>query len=153
MIVLPDASFNSMRNGTSNLPPQYTGGMTQAGVDNIAAFARNGGTVVTLDSAAQFATQALGVTATDVTAGHEESELFIPGTLLRLRLDTNDPIAWGMPAETAAFFSDSPAFSVPAGSTARTVGQLRHRGPADERLARGRGHRRGHLGRARRPGR
>ena len=121
VIVLPDASFNSMRNGSSNLPPQYTGGMTQAGVDNIAAFARNGGTVVTLDSAAQFATQALGVAATDVTAGHEESELFIPGTLLRLKLNTNDPITWGMPAETAAFFSDSPAFSVPAGSTARSL--------------------------------
>ena len=56
-----------------------------------------------------------------MTAGHEESELFIPGTLLRLKLNTNDPITWGMPAETAAFFSDSPAFSVPAGSTARSL--------------------------------
>jgi hypothetical protein len=121
VIVLPDATFNSMLNGSSTLPPQYTGGMTQAGVENIAAFARAGGTVVTMDTAAQFATRALGVNATDVTAGREESELFIPGTLLRLRLNVDDPIAWGMPAETAAFFAESPAFSLPSGSNARSV--------------------------------
>jgi hypothetical protein len=121
VIVLPDASYNSMLRGSSNLPPQYTGGMTQAGVDNIVEFARAGGTVVGMDSATQFAQRALGVDVTDVTAGREEDELFIPGTLLRLEVDNDDPIAWGMPAETAAFFSDSPAFSVPAGGTARTV--------------------------------
>jgi hypothetical protein len=104
VIVLPDASYNSMLNGSSNLPPRYTGGMTQAGVDNIEAFAQNGGTVVTMDSAAQFAQRALGVDVTDVTAGREETELFIPGTLLRLELDNSDPVAWGMPSETAAFF-------------------------------------------------
>lgn len=121
VIVLPDASYNSMLRGSSNLPPQYTGGMTQAGVDNIVDFARAGGTVVGMDSATQFAQRALGVDVTDVTAGREEDELFIPGTLLRLEVDNDDPIAWGMPTETAAFFSDSPAFSVPAGGTARTV--------------------------------
>jgi hypothetical protein len=90
-------------------------------VDNIEAFAQAGGTVVTMDSAAQFAQRALGVDVTDVTTGHEETELFIPGTLLRLELDNSDPVAWGMPSETAAFFSDSPAFAVPDGSTARTI--------------------------------
>jgi hypothetical protein len=123
VIVLPDASYNSMLEGEDpgDLPPQYTGGMTQAGVNNIAAFAQAGGVVVTMDSATSFARQALGVNVTDVTAGHDEEELFIPGTLLRLNVDNTKPIGWGMPSETAAFFADSPAFSVPAGSPATTV--------------------------------
>jgi len=121
VIVLPDATYNSMLNGSSNLPPEYTGGMTEAGVDNIEAFAQAGGTVVTMDTASQFATRALGVDITDVTEGKEETELFIPGTLLRLDPDPDDPVAWGMPEQTAAFFANSPAFSVPDGSPARTV--------------------------------
>jgi hypothetical protein len=121
VIVLPDASYNSMLEGQDDLPPEYNGGMTQAGVDNIEAFAQAGGVVVTMDSAAQFAQRALGVDVTDVTADLEEDEFFVPGTLLRLEVDATDPIGWGMPAETAAFFADSPAFAVPGGSPADTV--------------------------------
>jgi hypothetical protein len=62
-------------------------------------------------------------------AGRAESELFIPGTLLRLELDNTQPVAWGMPAETAAFFAESPAFTLPVGSNARTIAKY-----ADENL-------------------
>ena len=33
-----------------------------------------------------------------------------PGSTLRIRLDTSHPLAWGLAAEEAAYFADSPAF-------------------------------------------
>src|SRR5262249_49097653 len=45
VIVLPDASYNSMLNGlrAGSEPAEFTGGMTQAGIDNLVKFVQAGG--------------------------------------------------------------------------------------------------------------
>src|SRR5207244_9277699 len=52
----------------------------------------------------------------NVTAGVRESDFYVPGAILRIRLDPNNPVALGMPTEAAAFFIDSPAFAIGARS-------------------------------------
>ncbi|MFC6019736.1 M14 family zinc carboxypeptidase [Plantactinospora solaniradicis] len=122
-IVLPDATYNSMRNGRAagSLPDAYTGGMTDAGVANLKAFVEAGGTVVTLNRAAQLPIQAFGVPVKDVTAGVEETELNIPGSVLNLNVDASDPVAAGFGATASAFVADGPAFEVNPGAKGVSV--------------------------------
>jgi hypothetical protein len=41
-----------------------------------------------------------------------ERDFFVPGSILRIELDTSSPIAKGMPKETIAWVEDSPVFEV-----------------------------------------
>ncbi|SDS78286.1 Zinc carboxypeptidase [Jiangella sp. DSM 45060] len=113
VIVLPDATLSSMQNGqrAGSLPEEYTGGMTAAGIENLRQFVEAGGTLLTFDSASQLPIQAFGLPVTDVTADVPSEQLNIPGSVVGLDVDTTDPVAWGMPEATSAFFIDSHAFS------------------------------------------
>ncbi|MGI5211911.1 M14 family zinc carboxypeptidase [Plantactinospora sp. CA-290183] len=122
-IVLPDATYASMRNGRAagTLPAEYTGGMTDAGVANLKAFVEAGGTVVTLNRAAQLPIEAFGVPVRDVTAGVEETEYNIPGSVLNLDVDPGDPVAAGFAPTASAFVADGPAFEVAEGAEGVSV--------------------------------
>ncbi|MEU6207350.1 M14 metallopeptidase family protein [Micromonospora musae] len=122
-IVLPDATYNSMRNGRAagSLPAEYTGGMTDAGVANLKAFVEAGGTVVTLNRAAQLPIEAFDVPVRDVTQGVEETQYNIPGSVLNLNVDGSDPVGSGFGANTAAFVADGPAFEVEEGAKGVSV--------------------------------
>ncbi len=120
-LVLPDATAQQMIEGLrpGTMPPEYTGGMTEAGVRNLRTFVQEGGTLVALDNAAELAIQALDLPVRDVTAEARPSDFFVPGTILRLRVDPDEPVAYGMPPGAAAFFARSPAFTVTAPGAAR----------------------------------
>jgi hypothetical protein len=123
-IILPDASYNSMLNGVraGSLPAKYTGGMTQAGVDNLKAFVQAGGTLVAVNEATQLPIRAFpGFGLTDVTDGVPSTDYYSPGSVLAGVVDNKDPLTWGM-GDTADLYSDgSPAFSVNAGATGVTT--------------------------------
>ena len=123
-IILPDASYSSMLNGVraGSLPAKYTGGMTQAGVDNLKAFVQAGGTLVAINDATQLPIRAFsGFPLTDVTAGVPSTDYYSPGSILAGLVDNKNPLTWGM-GDTADLYSDgSPAFSVNAGATGVTT--------------------------------
>jgi hypothetical protein len=123
-IVLPDASYSSMLNGRrpGSLPPKYTGGMTQAGVDNLRAFVRDGGTLVTVNAAAQLPIRAwTDFPVTDVTAGVPSTKYYSPGSVLAGQADPSNPLAWGEPQDLDLYSDGSPAFSVKSGATGVTT--------------------------------
>jgi len=51
-------------------------------------------------------------TLLDVVAGLARTEFYVPGSILRIELDTAHPIADGMPEKTIAWAEDSPVFEV-----------------------------------------
>jgi hypothetical protein len=114
VIVLPDASYEQMLMGLApgTMPAEYVGGMTPQGVSNLYAFAAAGGTIVALDSATELPLTVFGLPIRNVAAHQREEDFYIPGTLLALRVHNTHPVAFGMPAEAAAFFAHSPAFEV-----------------------------------------
>ncbi len=114
VIVLPEASLSSMMSGLAagTMPPEYTGGMTPKGVFNLYEFTASGGTLVAMDSASSLPISAFGIPVRNVTAGQPDSRFFIPGTILKIHVNHDDPVAWGMPEDAAAFFDHSPAFEV-----------------------------------------
>ena len=114
VIVLPDATMASMIRGLDEgtMPAEYTGGMTAEGAYNIYRFAAAGGTLVAMDTATELPLTLFGLHVRDITKDQDDSEFFVPGTILNLEVDTEHPVAWGMPEKAAAFFARSPAFDV-----------------------------------------
>jgi hypothetical protein len=124
VIVLPDASYNSMLRGLApgSHPPNYTGGMTQAGIDNLRAFVQQGGTLVTVNDAAQLPIRGFsGFPITDVTAGVPSTSYYSPGSILAANADPATPLTWGLPADLDVYSDGSPAFSVTAGAAGVTT--------------------------------
>jgi hypothetical protein len=109
------------------MPEQYTGGVGAEGTASLKRFVEGGGTLIALDHAADFAIEQFGLPVQNVVRGLESGQFFIPGSLMRITVDTGDPLGVGMQEEAAAFFVESQAFSVvpPAGEgdmrTARDV--------------------------------
>jgi hypothetical protein len=113
-IIFPDQSPNQMLNGHAKgtMPDEYTGGIGKEGVANLQKFVEDGGTLVFLNRASDFAIEQFKLPIKDVTDGIPRKDFYIPGSILRTEIDTNHPIAKGMPKESIAWFEGSPTFEV-----------------------------------------
>jgi len=117
-IVIPDQSAAAILNGyrPGTMPPEYTGGLGQAGVKALREFVEQGGTLVCLNRASSFAIEQFKLPVRDAVAGVSQKEFFVPGSILRVELDTSHPIARGMSKESIAWVEDSPVFEVLSGT-------------------------------------
>ncbi|MGH9927688.1 MAG: M14 family metallopeptidase, partial [Pyrinomonadaceae bacterium] len=114
VIIIPDQTPAAILNGykAGAMPPEHTGGLGQAGVKALREFVEQGGTLVCLNRASSFAIEQFKLPVRDVVADVSEKEFFVPGSILRIELDTTNPIARGMPKESIAWVEDSPVFDV-----------------------------------------
>jgi hypothetical protein len=85
------------------------GGLGAEGVAALKQFVEAGGTIIALDQAGGLAIDAFGLPLRDVARAAGDA-FFCPGSILRLDLDPQHPLAYGMPARTAAFFAFSSAY-------------------------------------------
>jgi hypothetical protein len=83
-------------------------------VEAIRSFVDNGGTLVAMDRATDFAIRALDLGVRDALVGLDSMEFFAPGTTVQIDVNVDNPIAWGMPRHAIALFWDSPAFEITA---------------------------------------
>jgi hypothetical protein len=67
-------------------------------------FVQKGGTLVTFGQAGDLPIQRFGLPLRNVVANLPGKEFWSPGSTLRLRFNTSNPIALGMPAEGLALF-------------------------------------------------
>ena len=120
------------------LPPKYSGGIDEwkaedgdssdgkkptkntaakptKGGERIKKWVEAGGTVVALDSSADYFIDLFELPVKNVVADAGHSDLVCPGSTLRVAVDTSHPLGWGLREEEAIYFADSPAFktSVP----------------------------------------
>jgi hypothetical protein len=113
-IIFPDQAPNLTLNGYPKnfMPEEYTGGIGKDGVENLRKFVENGGTLVFLNRASEFAIREFGLPVRDVTDGLPRKDFYIPGSILRTEINTSHKIAKGMPKESIAWVEDSPAFEI-----------------------------------------
>ncbi|HEV7798296.1 MAG TPA: hypothetical protein VGO73_09080, partial [Pyrinomonadaceae bacterium] len=129
-ILIPDQIPGRILNGNAAgmMPSQYTGGLGPTGVKALREFVEQGGTLVCLNRASTFAIEQFKLPVRDVVADVSEKEFFVPGSILRIELDTSHPLAQGMPKETIAWVEDSPVFEVvssgPAGGRRETADKM-----------------------------
>ena len=114
VILIPDQSARTLLEGhkAEAMPPEYAGGLGPEGVEHLRDFVEHGGTVVFLNRASNLAIEQFKLPVRNVVAGLPRTEFYVPGSILRLELDTTHPIAKGMPKETIAWAEDSPVFEV-----------------------------------------
>jgi hypothetical protein len=113
-IVIPDQSARTLLEGyrAGAMPPELTGGLGPQGVKNLRDFVETGGTLVFLNRASNFAIEQFKLPLRNVVGELPRTDFYVPGSILRIELDTSHPIARGMPKETIAWAEDSPVFEV-----------------------------------------
>lgn len=112
------------RNGQpipARYPPQYARGMEKKGFDSLMRFVASGGKVVAWGPATELF---MGVLSIGEDQNKEEfmlpisnvgSELasrglYVPGSLLKVNIRNDHPLAWGMPAQLGVFHRGDPVF-------------------------------------------
>ncbi|MAG71913.1 MAG: peptidase M14 [Acidobacteria bacterium] len=120
VIVLPDQAALSILNGhlPGTMPEEFVGGLGAAGAAALTRFVENGGWLVAIDQASDFAIEQFGLPIRNVVAGSRPEEFFIPGSLIWIDVDEEDPLTHGMPEESIAFFVRSQVFDVVAPASA-----------------------------------
>jgi hypothetical protein len=113
-IIIPDHPPRSILEGyrKGSMPEELTGGLGREGVKSLREFVEQGGTLVALNEASDFAIEQFGLPVRDVTADLKRTEFYCPGSILRTVLDTTHPLAKGMPRESVAWVEDSPVFEI-----------------------------------------
>ena len=113
-IVVPDQPARTLLEGyrTGAMPPELTGGLGPEGVKNLRYFVETGGTLIFLNRASNFAIEQFKLPLRNVVGGLPRTDFYVPGSILRIKLDTSHPLAKGMPEETIAWAEDSPVFEV-----------------------------------------
>lgn len=117
VIIFPDLKEEVIMNGIpeERIPPEYSGGIGEVGERNIKEFIQEGGTLITLNSAAEFALKRLYLTIENRVADIDRKDFFVPGSILKVLNDTAHPIAYGYERDGAVFFRRSPVLDVKEG--------------------------------------
>ena len=136
VIILPDTTRQIILEGRPSkegyfeeFPPEYTGGIGKDGVNALKDFVEKGGTLIALAHATELLTgEEFNLPVRNSAAGAEgrrgtTPDFNIPGSLLRVYVDSNHPVGYGLPAEVSAFVDAPIAFqtSSPAPDVQRSV--------------------------------
>ncbi len=119
VLLLPDVAKTIIESGEpgpnrrrffSPLPPEYAGGIGLEGGEAIREWVEEGGTVVALDSSTEYLIDLFQLPVTNVLNGEDKNDFDCPGSMLRLLIDTDHPLGYGLRPEEAGYFATSPAF-------------------------------------------
>ncbi len=141
-----------------SIPEEYRNRLgditTETTIPQLGEFVRSGGTILAVGDSTVIAAH-LGLPVTDAlverqpngSESHLSSEKFyIPGSLLRARIDTSHPLAYGMDPRADVYFDNSPAFRIepsPRASQARSVAWFANERPLRSGWAWGQGYLKG----------
>ncbi|MGH9945715.1 MAG: M14 family zinc carboxypeptidase [Pyrinomonadaceae bacterium] len=111
-IVLAADGENTIMNGlnANRYPDEFAGGIGDAGIENLKKFVENGGKLVCFDDSCALVIKRFELPLKNVVAGVRRNEFYNPGSIVKLEVDTKNPLAHGLTEEVAAYFSTSSAF-------------------------------------------
>ncbi len=114
VIILPDQAPRDLLEGfTANtVRPEFRGGIGDAGVDSLTRFVAEGGTLVTLGAASDLAIDRFPIPVRNLKRNLRRDQHFAPGTILRIQVDTTNPMGSGMAPEAYGFYNNSPFFAL-----------------------------------------
>jgi hypothetical protein len=116
-IILADQDPRQIIDGfdAPQIRDEYRGGIGDAGVENLKQFVADGGTLVTMGNACGLAIEKLPIPVRDLKKGVPREQHFAPGAILRVEVDTQHPIGYGVAPDTYGFYINSPFFSIVEG--------------------------------------
>jgi len=122
-LILPSQAATQIVSGNApgTFPPEYTGGITEAGIKNLNEFVTNGGMLICFDNACDLAIKEFNLPLRNVLEGVRSSEFYCPGSVVALHVDNKNPIAATLPASLPAYFINSSAFTATSDANVRVV--------------------------------
>ncbi len=116
-IIIADQSPRDIVEGydSSATRPEYRGGIGEAGIDNLKQFVADGGTLIMMGNACDLAIERLPIPVRNGKRGLSRDQHFSAGAILRIKVDTADPLGYGMAPDTYGFYVNSPFFSIAEG--------------------------------------
>jgi hypothetical protein len=120
-IIIADQSPREIVDGneSTTIRPEYRGGIGEPGVANLRQFVADGGTLIMMGTACDLAIERLAIPVRNGKGGLSRDQHFAPGAILRIQVDTADPLGYGMAPDTYGFYINSPFFSLPEGPATR----------------------------------
>jgi Zinc carboxypeptidase len=125
-IILPSQRARQIITGNmpGSYPAEFTGGITEAGVENLRRFVHEGGTLICFDASSELAIKAFNLPLRNVLEGVSANEFYCPGSILRIKLDKRQAITRGMRPAADAYFINGSAFEVTEdASRVRVIGR------------------------------
>lgn len=114
-IILPDHySVDLMINGhqKGTMPPDYVGGLTVTGINNLKEFVKEGGTLIFMNTTCNLATQEFKAPVRNILEKARREEFNCVGSILQAEFDLSHPVAYGLSNPQPVVFADSCAFDV-----------------------------------------
>jgi len=119
VLILPDVDRETIATGRQRrgedamkyedeLPPEFRGGLEKQGADVVRSFVESGGTLIAFNSACDYVIQEFNIPVRNALA--RATDFSVPGSLVRIKVNTDHPVTDGMPSETAAFIDRPIAF-------------------------------------------
>ncbi|WP_041265271.1 M14 family metallopeptidase [Gemmatimonas aurantiaca] len=113
----------------ANLPAEFKGQFGRMNVDKslpaLKAFIEQGGTVVAIGNSAvnlaAFLQLPVGNHLAKDGTPYPRTQFYVPGSVLRVKVDTTAAAAFGMPGQADVFFDASPVFTLGADAASRGV--------------------------------
>ncbi|MFH1940978.1 MAG: hypothetical protein ABIL68_02645 [bacterium] len=114
VIVLPDQSASSIIEGHTKgtMPPDFVGGISTDGVDNLKAFVLDGGSLVCNSGSCGLPIEQFRFPIKNVLKDVKPDSFSCPGSLLKMDYNTDHPLTFGMQKRGIAFFSRDIAFEI-----------------------------------------
>ncbi len=112
VVVLPSQRAKEIIEGNAagTYPPEFTGGMTQAGVANLKRFIESGGTLICFDASCELPIKQFNLPIKNVLDELKSSEFYCPGSILSLDVESSNALARGLSPSVDAYFINSSAF-------------------------------------------
>ncbi len=109
VIILPSQSTLAIEQGHSaeDMPEPYTGGLGLEGATSLRSFVEAGGRIIAFDRSINYAINTFSLPLRNRVDGVTSQDFFIPGSLIRLKIDPTHPLAYGMPDEAVTLFARS----------------------------------------------
>src|SRR5437763_8532037 len=115
VFILPDVDKETIASGRrrveeggmrydEELPPEYRGALDK---DALKSFVENGGTLIAFNAACDYVIETFNVPVRNALA---RTDFSVPGSLVRVKINTNHPVTADMPSETAIFIDRALAF-------------------------------------------
>jgi len=124
ILILMDGTFSATEpRAVRNVPDEYAdrvGGLTTgATVPRLKAFLEKGGSILAIGNSANLGVHA-GLPLSNAVGNLPNTRFYVPGSILQARIDTNNPITYGLADHSDFFFDRSPSFQL--GDNARQRG-------------------------------
>ncbi len=122
-IILPSQRMKAIIEGhaVGSYPTEYTGGVTEVGVQNLRRFVEEGGTLICFDASCELAIKRFNLPLRNVLEDLKPNVFYGPGSIVTLDLEPAHAVARGLPRDLSAYFINSSAFEVTDPERVRVV--------------------------------